>query len=87
MKKIENIRVFETAPDYCFSDDENTALLWPETVTAPDGTTVTTIRVREHYADCPEISDLRIYNFPMPSNAEEYNDIILDADVYDIERI
>lgn len=85
--KIENIRIFDSTPDYRFSDDENTALLWPESVTVTDGSTVTAIRSREHYAGSAEIIDLRIYGYAMPASADEYNEIIRDALDSEIENV
>jgi len=83
MNQIDNIRIFtaeEVAanggrPDYIFSDDENTALLWPERREGFDPS----FRMIQHSADSPELFECRIYA-DMPASADELNEILFDTE-------
>lgn len=79
MNKITNIRIYSSRPDYQFSADENTALLWPESGA---------IRSIEHYAFAPAFTvELRIHGYEMPADADEYNEIIRSALASEIEFV
>ena len=84
---IENIRIFESEPDYKFATDENTAVLWPETVTADDGSTETVIHAVEHYADIPDLFEYLIHGHDMPANVDEYAIIMRSEDPEEVEVV
>lgn len=72
-KPVKKIVVFESTPDYVFSDDErgNTVLIWPDFVVGMD----TCFRCRE-IMESGEVLDYRIYGYDIPNTAEEMEDIM-----------
>lgn len=90
-KKLHCINVTAAeAENYCFGSDQvGTALVWADT-TEIEGQSVDIIRVREMKET--EIINYRIFNaigygYTFPISDDEFNDILVNSDDYDIEML
>ncbi len=79
---MKKLLIFKNRPDYVFGSDEcETVLIWPDVAEE----TGECLHTAERMGD-GEIVECRIYNWPMPKDIAEYDEMIEDiAGTYEIE--
>ena len=67
---MKKIMTFDSAPNYCFSDGEETVLVWPEEIEGKDKC----FRCREKHDG--ETFEYRIFGYDFPTSESEFDEII-----------